>query len=111
EGRADDVLPCIYCYTCISAIYVNISTRCAVNPATGLEYMRCARADAAKPRKRVVVIGGGPGGMESARRLDAAGHDVVLLEKGDKLGGTLRFASLAYPANERLLNWLQRQIG
>ena len=59
---------------------------------------------------RVVVIGGGPGGMESARRMDALGHEVVLLEKGDKLGGTLRFASLAYPANERLLDWLQRQI-
>jgi len=108
EGRADDVLPCIYCYTCISAIYVNDSARCAVNPRTGFEYRRPAQA-APAPR-RFVVIGGGPAGMESARRLDALGHQVILLEKGDKLGGTFRFASLAYAANERLLDWLQRQI-
>ncbi len=109
-GRPDDVLPCIYCYTCISAIYVNDSARCAVNPATGFEFKRPDKQAGDTPRKRVVVIGGGPGGMESARRMDALGHEVVLLEKGDKLGGTLRFASLAYPANERLLDWLQRQI-
>jgi NADPH-dependent 2,4-dienoyl-CoA reductase/sulfur reductase-like enzyme len=109
-GRPDDVLPCIYCYTCISAIYVNDSARCAVNPATGFEFKRPDKQAGDTPRKRVVVIGGGPGGMESARRMDALGHEVVLLEKGDKLGGTLRFASLAYPANERLVDWLQRQI-
>ena len=109
EGRPEDVLPCIYCYTCISAIYVNASARCAVNPATGFEYKRQS-AGAGGVRKRFVVIGGGPGGMESARRLDAAGHEVVLLEKGGKLGGTLRFASLAYAANERLLTWLERQV-
>jgi NADPH-dependent 2,4-dienoyl-CoA reductase/sulfur reductase-like enzyme len=57
-----------------------------------------------------VVIGGGPGGMETARRLDAAGHKVVLLEKGSRLGGTLQFAALAYEANERLLQWLRRQL-
>ncbi|WP_150294855.1 FAD-dependent oxidoreductase [Sphingobium estronivorans] len=110
EGRPQEVLPCIYCYTCISAIYVNDSARCAVNPETGLEYARPVAAGGSVARKRVVVVGGGPGGMETARRLDAMGHEVILLEKGGQLGGTLRFASLAYAANERLLDWLKRQI-
>ena len=109
EGRAADILPCIYCYTCISAIYVCDPLRCAVNPETGFEYLGAASASA--ERKRIVVIGGGPGGMEAARRLDALGYEVILLEQGELLGGTLRFAALAYPANERLLDWLQRQIG
>ncbi|WP_380872120.1 hypothetical protein ACFB49_30690 [Sphingomonas sp. DBB INV C78] len=108
EGRPEDVLPCIYCYTCISAIYVCQPLRCAVNPETGFEYLRPTMQAGGK---RVAVIGGGPGGMESARRLAAAGHDVVLIEASDRLGGTLQFASLAYPANERLLDWLKLQVG
>ena len=107
EGRPEDILPCVYCYTCISAIYVCDTLRCAVNPETAFEYQRPM---AQKAGKRVVVIGGGPGGMEAARRLDAIGHDVTLIEQDSDLGGTLRFASLAYPANERLLLWLRRQI-
>ncbi len=109
EGQAADIRPCIYCYTCISAIYVCDGMRCAVNPETGFEYLGSPSSEP-MVRKRVVVIGGGPGGMEAACRLDAQGHQVILLEQGDILGGTLRFASLAYPANERLLDWLQRQI-
>ncbi|HET8611576.1 MAG TPA: FAD-dependent oxidoreductase, partial [Sphingomonas sp.] len=107
-GRPDEVLPCIYCYTCISAIYVCDPLRCAVNPETGFEYRRGEPASA--PSRRIVVIGGGPAGMESARRLRARGQEVILLEASGRLGGTLRFASLAYPANERLLEWLKRQL-
>ena len=107
EGAEDTVRPCIYCYTCISAIYMGEAVRCAVNPALGREYEGEPQAGSPRP---VAVIGGGPGGMESARRLAALGHKVTLIEKSDRLGGTLRFASLAYEPNERILDWLRREV-
>lgn len=103
----DSVRPCIYCYTCVSTAYVRQPLRCAVNPATGFE---CERAASAVSGRHFAVIGGGPGGMEAALRLREAGNRVTLLEQGARLGGTLRFASLAYPANERLLDWLIREV-
>ena len=108
EGRARDVRPCIYCYTCVSTAYVREPLRCAVNPETGFECERPSHTPAGG--KRYVVIGGGPGGIEAACRLDAVGNSVVLLERSDKLGGTLRFAGLAYPPNQRLLEWLIRRL-
>ncbi|GAB2461187.1 NAD(P)/FAD-dependent oxidoreductase [Comamonas humi] len=106
-GQPEAVRPCVYCYTCISAIYLGEPARCAVNPELGREHLQ--RPSAVSGR-HVVVIGGGPGGMEATRRLAADGHRVTLLEQADRLGGTLRFASLGYPANERLLDWLQRAV-
>ncbi|MDE2436308.1 MAG: FAD-dependent oxidoreductase [Sphingomonadales bacterium] len=106
-GEPDKVRPCIYCYTCISAIYMGGVARCAVNPRLGFEYM--PEPQATQPR-HIAVVGGGPGGMESARRLAALGHRVTLIERSDRLGGTLRFASLAYEANERILDWLRREV-
>jgi len=108
-GTPEQVRPCIYCYTCVSKIYTLESTCCAVNSECGIEFVRL-NAPGPSVRKRVVVVGGGPGGMESARRLARDGHEVILLEKSDRLGGTLRFASLAYAPNERLLDWLRLQI-
>lgn len=108
EHTPDKILPCIYCYTCVSAIYTNEPIRCAVNPETGFEHLPGEKA--ATPALRVVVVGGGPGGMEAARRLDALGHGVTLFEESKRLGGTLRFAGLAYEPNERLLNWLCSEI-
>lgn len=107
-GQPDSVRPCVYCYTCVSAIYMGEGARCAVNPELSFEHLGQPAA-ATKP-KHIAVVGGGPGGMESARRLAALGHKVTLIERSDRLGGTLRFASLAYPANESLLDWLLREV-
>ncbi len=107
-GRARDVRPCIYCTTCGSQSIFGSAMRCAVNPATGNESNPAPAAT--ERRKRIVVIGGGPAGMEAACRLDERGHDVTLLESGPRLGGTLAIAGLAYEPNERLLYWLRRRI-
>jgi len=108
EGRPEEVRPCIYCYCCVSQIYLERSVKCAVNPETGYERERLIKP--APRRIRVAVVGGGPGGMECARRLALMGHQVTLLEQSDRLGGTLQFASIAYAPNERILNWLKRQL-
>lgn len=107
RGEREKVRPCVYCYTCISAIYMGDQARCAVNPELGREFERIAPP--ANPG-HAVVIGGGPGGMESTRRLREAGWKVTLIEKSQRLGGTVRFAGLAYEPNERLLKWLTEAV-
>jgi 2,4-dienoyl-CoA reductase-like NADH-dependent reductase (Old Yellow Enzyme family)/NADPH-dependent 2,4-dienoyl-CoA reductase/sulfur reductase-like enzyme len=106
-GMPERVRPCIYCYTCVSAIYTDDSSRCAVNSALSFEF---ERNEPGVPPKHVAVIGGGPGGMESARQLAGLGHKVTLIEQSERLGGTLRFAALVYEPNERLLNWLRSEV-
>lgn len=107
-GEPEAVRPCVYCYTCVSAIYLGQPTRCAVNPALSFEFEGEPRL--AERPMTVAVIGGGPGGMEAARQLSALGHRVTLFEQSERLGGTLRFAGLAYEPNERLLNWLRSEV-
>ena len=107
-NRPQDIRPCIYCYTCVSQIFVNQRVKCAVNALTGQE-SEAAIEPAATPR-HVVVVGGGPGGMEAARVAALRGHRVTLLERGNRLGGTLFFAALAYPENGALLDHLVEQV-
>lgn len=108
EQRAQDIRPCIYCYVCVSQIFVNDRVKCAVNPFTGQEAE--LKIIATDQSKHVVVVGGGPGGMEAARVASQRGHKVTLLERGKRLGGTLFFAALAYPENGALLDYLTTQI-
>lgn len=95
--QQEDVTPCIRCNHCISESfvpYVKYSSRlvrCSVNPLAGREYIE-KDVKPARERKRVLVIGGGPAGMEAAVQLSRRGHEVILAEQAEQLGGALRFA-------------------
>ena len=107
-GQPEAIRPCIYCYACVSEIFVNRGIKCAVNAQTGHE--STAPIAPAEHAKHVLVVGGGPAGMEAARMAVLRGHRVTLVERSDRLGGTLFFAGLAYPENGRLLDYLVRQM-
>ncbi len=111
DGRPDDIRPCINCYVCVARPFFDEQVRCAVNPVLANESSLAdtERTRAAQP-KRVTVVGGGPAGMEAARVATLRGHDVVLYEAADQLGGSLRFAALVYEPNRRLLVWLTDQL-
>jgi 2,4-dienoyl-CoA reductase (NADPH2) len=107
-GRPDLVRPCIYCYTCISQIFVRRGVRCAVNAQTGYEIERPIVMT--PRRKKVMVVGGGPGGMEAARVATLRGHEVHLYDANSRLGGTVFFSSIVYPENGRLIEYLAAQM-
>jgi 2,4-dienoyl-CoA reductase (NADPH2) len=85
SNRVAEIAPCTACDTCLGA-----NARCRINPFLGAEYNTI---DKAPRRKKVVVVGGGPAGMEAARVSALRGHDVTLFEKANKLGGLLHIAA------------------
>ncbi len=109
-GKPASIRPCIYCYVCVSRIFVNDAVRCAVNPACGRENELSVIHSTAMQEQHALVIGGGPGGMEAALVLSARGYKVSLWEREKDLGGTMRIAALPYEPNERLLDYLSAQV-
>ena len=111
DGRPEDIRPCINCYVCVASPFFDRRVNCAVNPALGneTELADATRTTTDQP-KDVVVVGGGPAGMEAARVAASRGHRVTLLEASAHLGGALRFAALVYEPNQRLLTWFTRQM-
>lgn len=86
-GRLDEIRPCLGCHEgCLGRI-ANAPVSCAVNPACGRESIYGIVP--AVQKKKVLVIGGGVAGLETARVAAIAGHSVVLCEKSDQLGGNL----------------------
>jgi 2,4-dienoyl-CoA reductase (NADPH2) len=108
ENRSADIRPCIYCYTCVSQIFLNDHVICAVNAETGFEESRTI-TPAERPR-HILVVGGGPAGMEVARVAALRGHSVTLCERSNSLGGTAFFASIPYAPNGKLIDYLQKQV-
>jgi 2,4-dienoyl-CoA reductase-like NADH-dependent reductase (Old Yellow Enzyme family)/NADPH-dependent 2,4-dienoyl-CoA reductase/sulfur reductase-like enzyme len=108
SGQVQAVRPCIYCYVCVSQIFINERVKCAVNPQTGHEAERIIGP--VSTAQHIAVIGGGPAGLEAARVAALRGHRVTLFERSNRLGGTLFFAALAYPENGRLLDNLLHQV-
>lgn len=105
QGEEKRVRPCIRCNTCIERTHVyHLALRCAVNPTTGREAEHVTQP-APTNKKKVVVIGGGPAGMEGARRAAERGHEVILFEKSAQLGGALTVASAA-PFKEDMKKYL-----
>ncbi|MEU1980856.1 FAD-dependent oxidoreductase [Nocardia sp. NPDC019395] len=107
-GTPEQVRPCINCYVCVQENFWDATPLCAVNPALGNEKLLPLIPAAA--RKHVVIVGAGPGGLEAARVAAERGHRVTVLDRSDRLGGTLWFSSLTTPDNQHLLNWLKLQV-
>jgi 2,4-dienoyl-CoA reductase-like NADH-dependent reductase (Old Yellow Enzyme family)/thioredoxin reductase len=93
SGKLDQVTPCIVCNTChFNLISVDDSLRCRVNPMAGRE--REYALTKTKKAKKIVVIGGGPAGLEAATIAARRGHKVILFEKEKMLGGQLITAAV-----------------
>jgi 2,4-dienoyl-CoA reductase-like NADH-dependent reductase (Old Yellow Enzyme family)/thioredoxin reductase len=112
SGRPEMIRPCISCFHCLDAGYLKeISVSCAVNGAVGQE--REYSIKAARKSKKIAIIGAGPAGMEAARVLALRGHEVILFEKENHVGGQLRFA-LAPPYKreriEPLIDYFSNQL-
>ncbi|MBL7174524.1 MAG: FAD-dependent oxidoreductase [Desulfobacteraceae bacterium] len=93
EGRVDEIIRCISCNQgCLDTVFTRRPVTCMVNPFVGKE--REWQITPAEAKKKVLVIGGGPGGMEAARIAAIRGHEVLLYEKTDRLGGQITLASM-----------------
>ncbi len=108
-GRRASVRPCINCYVCVEQNFFDSPPRCAVNPALCNEERAALPTIRVPVSRHVVVIGGGPAGMELARLAALRGHRVTLLERHGRLGGTAWFSQLTTPANQPLVEWLEHE--
>ena len=89
QNRTDEILRCIRCFTCHAERMLTQTRICALNPQIGREYEAKFDAPPTAP-KRLLVAGGGPGGMQAALTAAQRGHYVTLCEKTGALGGDLR---------------------
>lgn len=111
DGRTSDIRHCIGCNQgCIDRLFEDVDIACMINPLTGHE----GEFDLSTPvaKKKVLIIGGGPAGLEATRIVALRGHETILFEKEDKLGGQLRIATKPPYKTElnELLHYLIRQV-
>ena len=95
-GKEDEIRPCLRCLNCSGSDNARRHFICSVNPLAAREARLGFTNDIgkAKTKVRVLVIGGGPAGMQAAVTADARGHKVTLIEQQNELGGVLRFTDI-----------------
>lgn len=113
EERGEDLAPCLRCDICHGISFTGdwISS-CTINPIIGRKHRMDRMVEQPGSPKRIAVVGGGPGGMYAALTLKKRGHDVVLYEKSDALGGqikTARYTEFKWRLR-RYLDWLIDQM-
>ncbi len=88
-NQDEDIVKCLRCFTCMAERAATSTRRCTVNPLIGREMEGC-EVPKAPESKKVVVVGGGPGGLKAAHTAALRGHQVILMEKESELGGILK---------------------
>ncbi len=109
ENREEDIVPCIGCNECMFSVLAGQPVSCGVNPLCGREGEDIIGADV---KKSVLIIGAGPGGLETAVTAAKRGHKVTLWEKGELIGGNLIPASAPNFKNDlkRLIKYYENQL-
>lgn len=106
-GRYSDIRKCIRCYACSDALFPTFRILCALDPESGRE-VEFARFSQPPEKQRVLVIGGGVGGMEAAITCAKLGHSVLLCEKKARLGGVI-LCEEAVPFKKHLAEYIEQQ--
>lgn len=94
EDRAEDIIPCIRCLQCYHISTNRKNVACSVNPRYFNESWYPVKAEPAARRKRVLIVGAGPAGIRAALTADARGHEVILLEKTNHVGGAIHYVAM-----------------
>lgn len=112
EGRSEDIVPCLRCSYCYHAANDHNLIACSVNPRFFRENRVPMHLEKAEVLKKVVIVGGGPAGCKAALTASERGHQVILIEKSDQVGGQLKHARMDKHKSDlaRYCKYLQVQI-